>query len=84
LELDEVAAVRHLLEEGVPQRQIVARLGVSKGAIWRISRGEPPSGPRKETTPRPLIVSPDDAERLAARVAALEAEVARLSAARTT
>jgi transcriptional regulator with XRE-family HTH domain len=77
--LDQSAAVKRLLDEGVSQRQVVARLGVSKGAVWRISKGKSPHVSRATSEPRrPLMVSPEDAAKLDARLSAVERAVARL------
>jgi transcriptional regulator with XRE-family HTH domain len=80
-DLESVEAVRALLVDGVSQREIVRRLGVSKGFIWRVRRGKDPHVscvlPRVEKS-RPLILDPADASKLSERVRALEAAVADL------
>jgi predicted DNA-binding protein (UPF0251 family) len=70
-----IQAVRTLLASGVSQREIGRRLNISKGFLWRALRGKRPHV-RAETAsvePRPLIIDPSDAAKLAERVSALEA-----------
>ena len=72
-------AVRRLLDEGVSQREVVRRLGASKGAVWRVTRGKDPHAtPARVEARRPLLLDPTDAAKLAARVLTLEAGLAEV------
>jgi transcriptional regulator with XRE-family HTH domain len=76
-----ITAVRRLLAQGVSQREIVRRLGVSKGFVWRVVRGKAPhvvnAGTRVER-PHPILLDPTDAVRLSERLSAVEDEIVEM------
>jgi transcriptional regulator with XRE-family HTH domain len=81
-DLEPVEAIRTLLASGLSEREVARRLSVSKGAVWRVKRGLPPRIPHADKVEerRWVLLDPADAAKLDARVSALEAQMARLSA----
>lgn len=78
-----VEAVRRLLLQGASQREVVRRLGVSKGFVWRVLRGQTPhvtGAGDQARSPRPLVIDPSDAQRLSERVTMLERQLAEVRA----